>query len=96
MTRKKINMLGIAEVAGAGVFKSGDHTMVYSGGKEHERGVGMLSDAEHSKSLQGYWSVHERILVVKLSGKPFGINIIQIYAPISEHCDDEFENSTKN
>ncbi|GFS11918.1 craniofacial development protein 2-like [Elysia marginata] len=93
MTRMNINILGLAEVrwTGAGVFKSGDHTMVYSGGNEHERGVGILLDAEHLKSLQGYWSVNERILVIKLSGKPFDIYIVQIYAPNSEHSEEEIE-----
>ncbi|GFR73743.1 craniofacial development protein 2-like [Elysia marginata] len=65
--------------------------MVYSGGNEHEKGVGILLDTEHSKSLHGYWPVNERILVVKLSGKPFDIYVIQIYAPTSEHSDDEIE-----
>ncbi|GFS16224.1 craniofacial development protein 2-like [Elysia marginata] len=93
MTRMNINILGLAEVrwTGAGVFQSGDHTMVYSGGNEHERGVRILLDAEHSKSLQGYWPVNERMLVVKLSGTPFDIHVIQIYAPTSEHSDDDIE-----
>ncbi|GFR83506.1 craniofacial development protein 2-like [Elysia marginata] len=93
MSRININILGLAEVrwTGAGVFKSGDHTMVYSGGNEHERGVGILLDAEHSKSLQGYWPVHDRILVVKLSGKPFNIYIIEIYVLTSEYFDDGIE-----
>ncbi|GFR72186.1 craniofacial development protein 2-like [Elysia marginata] len=65
--------------------------MVYSGGNEHERGMGILLDAEHSKILQGYWPLNERVLVVKLSGKPFDVYVIPIYATTSEHPDDEIE-----
>ena len=49
-------------------------------------------------SIMGYWPVSDRIIMVKLKGNPFNINInpfniniIQVYAPTTEHDDEEIE-----
>ena len=44
MDRMKLNILGLAEVRwkGAGSIKVGSKTLIYSGGDNHERGVGIL------------------------------------------------------
>ena len=60
------------------------YTVIYSGGHKHERGVGILLDEQRSKCLIGYWTISDRIMLVKLKGKPFGISIIQVYAPTVE------------
>ena len=93
MSRMEINILGLAEVrwTGAGTLSSDNYTVVYSGGTTHERGVGIILDPKHSKALKGYWPVNDRILVVKLSGKPFDIYIIQVYAPTSACTDEDIE-----
>ena len=77
MERMKINALGLSEVRwlGAGSFTTDNFLLLYSGGDKHERGVGMLLDKETSKSLQGFWAVSDRVLLVKLHGKPFNIFI---------------------
>ena len=42
-------------------------------------------------SLMGYWAISDRVIVVKLSGKSFNINIVQVYAPTSNSDDNELE-----
>ena len=41
--------------------------------------------------MKGWWGVSDRVIVVKLEGKPFDIGLIQIYAPTSAHDDEEVE-----
>ncbi|GFR89399.1 RNA-directed DNA polymerase from mobile element jockey [Elysia marginata] len=44
-----------------------------------------------AKSLTGFWPVSKRIIVTTLSSKPFDTNIIQMYAPTTDHDDTEVE-----
>lgn len=37
------------------------------------------------------WAVSDRVVVVKIRGKPFAINIQQVYAPTNEREEDEVE-----
>ena len=71
---------------GAGLITSDEYTVIYSSGHKHERGVGILLDEQRSKCLIGYWTISDRIMLVKLKGKPFGISIIQVYWPFRDHC----------
>jgi len=89
MNRLKINLLGLSEVRWkhAGSFKTDDFTMLYSGGDQHERGVGVLLNKETSKVIKGFWAISDRIILVKLQGKPCDISIIQCYAPTSDYDD---------
>ena len=93
MRRMKMDILGISEVRwpGVGEIKSEDGSFVYSGGEEAVRGVGVMMRRRVAKCLMGYWAISDRILVVKIRGKPFDINIIQAYAPTSERDDDEVD-----
>ena len=79
----KINILGLSEVRwkGAGETTTGKSKFYYSGGEDHERGVGIILDEEASKSVKGYWAVSDRVLLLKVAGKPLDLNIIQVYAP---------------
>ncbi|XP_042871504.1 craniofacial development protein 2-like [Penaeus japonicus] len=91
--RLGIGMLGMCEMRwiGAGKVQSDDYTIIYSGGQNHEKGVGMVLDKEHSKSLKGYWPLSDRVLLVKLSAKPLDINIIQTYVPTADSSEEELE-----
>ena len=66
--------------------------MIYSGGDTHERGVGILFDEKTAKSIKGWWGISDRVIVVKLEGRPFDIGIIQVYAPTSACTDEERDN----
>ena len=39
--------------------------------------------------LIGYWAISERVLLVRVKGKPFNLCIIQVYAPTSKHDEEE-------
>jgi len=93
MKRMEINILGLSEVRwkGAGIMKTQNTTMVYSGGDEHHRGVGLLLDSQCSNTLKGFWAVNDRIIVAKLNGKPFDIGIVQAYAPTADKDEEEVE-----
>ena len=42
-------------------------------------------------SLIGFWQVSDRLIMIKLSGKRFNINVIHVFAPTSSHNDEEHE-----
>ena len=44
-----------------------------------------------ARSIIGYWPISNRVIMVKLQGKPFNINILQTYAPTQDHNDDDIE-----
>ena len=43
------------------------------------------------RSIMGYWPISHRVIMVKLQGKPFNINILQTYAPTQDHHDEDTE-----
>ena len=66
-------------------------TMIYSGGEEHKKGVGIIIRNSIAKLIVGYWAISERVIVMKLQSKPFDINIIQIYAPTQDYDEEDIE-----
>ena len=44
-----------------------------------------------SKSVLGYCVLSDRILLVRIHGKPFNLSIIQVYAPTSASSEEEIE-----
>ena len=93
MGRLKVQILGLSETrwTKSGSFRTEDYTMYYSGGDEHERGVGILLNKKVANSVVGFWLVSDRIAIVKLKAKPFNINVIQVYAPTSASTEEELE-----
>ena len=94
MEKLKLNVLGLSEVRwiGAGSFTTDNFITIYSGGDQHEKGVGILLDKETSKSIKSFWGVSDRVVLVKLNGKPFNISIIQVYAPTADYDEDAITN----
>ena len=78
MQRLQINLLGLCEVrwTGAGKVVTNNTTLVYSGGGKHEYGVGVLVGKEFSSCLLAYWAISERVMLVKIKGRPFNIAVI--------------------
>ena len=91
--RLKANILGVCEhrKTGADVIADEDYTFIYSGGEKHEFGVGVLLGRKLANSLLGHWAISDRVILVKLSGNPMNINVIQVYAPTSAATDEEIE-----
>lgn len=65
--------------------------MVYSEGDTAERGVGVMMTKKLARSTKGYWAVCERVMMMKLKGRPIDVNVIQVYAPTSDADEDELE-----
>ena len=91
--RMEIDILGLTEVRWkvAGEFTSDNHKILYSGGNQHHRGVGIILSPNTVKTLKGCCLVSDPIIAVTLSVKPFDISIIQIYASTVDHDDIEIE-----
>ena len=96
MFRMNIGCLGLAETrwSGKGDFvMDADSTVIYSGSESHkESGVAVILDKERSRSLMGYNPVNSRILSVRLSGRPWNLTLIQVYAPTNQADEQEKEN----
>ena len=91
MDSMRLDILGIAEthwVEEGNIIKE-NHTMIYSGGEEHMKGVGILMKNNIARSMLGFWAISKRVIMLKLQAKPFNINIIQVYAPTLDCADEE-------
>ena len=89
----KLDILGIAEThwTEEGKIIQGNHTMIYSGGENHRNGVGIVMKNSVAKSMMGFWTISDSVIMVKLQAKPFNINVVQVYAPTQDHDGEEIE-----
>ena len=53
-----VDILGLSETRyiGEGVVRSDGYTYIYSGGEEHQHGVGFIIKSSVEKSMLGYWA----------------------------------------
>ncbi|GFO03294.1 craniofacial development protein 2-like [Plakobranchus ocellatus] len=80
MEKKNLNILGLSEVKwrGAGCMTFDNYIILYSVGGQHQKAVGMILVEETSKAIKGFWTVNDRVLIVKLKCAPFDSGIVQI------------------
>ncbi|GFN90350.1 craniofacial development protein 2-like protein [Plakobranchus ocellatus] len=72
--------------------ENGRHShSVAPGGTESEKGVGIIVDQTVTKAIKGYWALSDRVLLVKIAGKPVDLNIIQVYAPTANSNDEDLD-----
>ena len=89
-----VDMLGLNEVRwpGKGCNKLDNRgTFVYEGRDTAERGVGIMLTESVVKCMIGYWEVSDRVLLVRIKENPFNICLIHIYAPTTQHEEDEMD-----
>ena len=88
-----IDVLGVCETrwTGNGKFNSDDFVMLYSGGKTHSNGVGIIIKKQFAESIIGCWAISDRVVVIKLKGTPVNINVIEAYAPTSSSSEADLE-----
>ena len=88
-----IDILGFAETRwpSDGQISKENHTIIYPGGEKHKCGVAVVMKNRISKSLIGYMPISDRIILCKFHAKPFDIVVLQLYAPTTEHGDEEIE-----
>ena len=86
MARLNIDILGISELKWTGMdeFNSDDH-YIYCCGQESLRrnGVAIIVNKRVQNAVLGCNLKNNRMISVRLQGKPFNTKVIQVYAPTS-------------
>ena len=94
MARVNVDILGISELkwTGMGAFNSDDH-YIYCCGQESLRrnGVAIMVNKRVWNVVLGCNLKNNRMISVRLQGKPFNITVIQVYAPTSKAEEAEVE-----
>ena len=86
MARVNVDILGISELkwTGMGEFNSDDHYIYYCRQDTLRRnGVAIMVNKRVRNAVLGCNLKNDRIISVRLQGKPFNITVIQVYAPTS-------------
>ena len=94
MARVNVDILGISELkwTGTGKFNSNDHYIYYCGQESLRRnGVAITVNKTVQNAVLGYNLKNDRMISVRLQGKPFIITVIQVYAPTSNTEETEVE-----
>ena len=94
MARVNIDVLGISELkwTGMGKFNSDYHYIYYCGQESLRRnGVAIMVNKRVQNAVPGCNLKNDRMISVRLQGKPFNITVIQGYAPTSNAEEAEVE-----
>ena len=94
MARVNINILGITKLkwTGMGGFNSDDHYISYCGQESLRRnGVAIMVNRRVQNAVLGCNLKNDRMISVRLQGKPFNITVFQNYAPASNAEEAEVE-----
>ena len=94
MARVNVNILGISELkwTGMGEFNSDDDCIYYCGQESLRRnGVAIMANKRVRNAVLGCNLKNDRMISVRLQGKPFNITVIQVYAPTSNAEEAEGE-----
>ena len=89
-----VNILGISELKGTGMgeFNSDDHYIYYCGQESLRRnGVAIIVNKRVRSTVLGCNLKNNRMISVRLQGKPFNISVIQVYAPTNNAEEAEVE-----
>ena len=52
---------------------------------------GYFNGPRNGKTVNGYWTLSDRVLLLKIARKPLDLNIIQMYAPTSTISDEDID-----
>ena len=89
------DIIGLAEMrwTGFGEMTTEDGHKIWHSGEEsrHVHGVGFIVRKEVAGCILSCTPVSSRIITIRVSAKPKNITIIQVYAPTSDHDDQEVE-----
>ena len=66
MERYNISILGLSEVRREGESVSGDYKVIYKGGENKEKGVGVLYKKDMDKSILKVMPISDRIVCWRL------------------------------
>ena len=94
MTRVNFDILGISKLkrTGMGEFNSDDHYIYYYGQESLRRnGVAVMVNKRVRNAVLECNLKNDRMISVRLQGKPFNITVIQVCAPTSNAAEAEAE-----
>ena len=94
MARVNVDILGISELkwTGMGEFTSDDHYIYYFRQESLKRnGVAIMVNKKVRIAVLGCNFRNDRMISLRLQGKPFNITVIQVYAPTSNAEEAEVE-----
>ena len=94
MARVNVNILGISKLkwASMGEYNSEDHYIYYCGQESLRRNeVAIMVKERVWNAVLGCSLKNDRMISVRLQGKPFNITVIQVYAPTSYAEEAEVE-----
>ena len=84
ISRVNVDVLGISKLkwTGMGEFNSDDHYIYYCRQESFRRnGVASTVDKRVQNAVLGCNLKNDRMISVRLQGKPFNITVIQVYSP---------------
>ncbi|XP_056642820.1 craniofacial development protein 2-like [Diorhabda sublineata] len=73
---------------------SEEKTALYYSGTEtgqHRNGVGIIVRREMQQSVINFISYNDKIMLLQIKAHPVNVDLLQIYAPTSDHSDEEVE-----
>ena len=80
-----------------GKFNSHDHYIYYCGQQSHRRNrIALIINKIVQNTVLGYNLKNDRMILVRLQGKPFNIRVIQVYAPITDSEEAEVDQFYEN
>ena len=94
MARINIDILGVSELkwTGMGEFNSYDYHIYYCGHESQRRnGVALIINKRVGKAVLGYNIKNDRMISIRIQGRPFNITVIQVYAPTTVAEETETE-----
>ena len=93
MARGNVDILGIRELKWTGMeeFNSDDHYIYYCGQESLRRNGIAIMVKRVRNAVLGCNLKNDRMISVRLQGKPFNITVIQVYAPTSNAEETEVE-----
>ena len=95
LKRYQWQIIGLSEVrwTGIGETTTNDGHKIWFSGHEtaHKYGVGFIVRKEAIGCVKSCMPVSSRIISMQVSAKPKNITLIQVYAPTSDHSDEEVE-----
>ena len=94
MGRNGIDLIEISETKwkGIGQVKYDDYSVYVSGKDKIERkGVEFICTEKIKKCVLGFNPINDRIITIRIQGKPINFIIIQVYAPTSTADEEEMD-----
>ena len=68
-----------------GKFNSHDHYIYYCGQQSHRRNrIALIINKIVQNTVLGYNLKNDRMILVRLQGKPFSTTVIQVYVPTTD------------